>query len=248
MRMTDTTPDSSHTNAYRNIVILTLIWGSSFLLNGLALGAFTPLQITFLRLSFGALSITPILLITGQARRLNHVDWAWLVAFSLCGQVLPLLALAWSQQYLVSGLAAVIFSIIPLFVLLLAKPILNQRITKRKWTGFTIGFFGLLILIGPAALDSPGITLIAQLTLLSSCALYAFSTIMLKRMPQIPPLQITTISLALGAILSPLGIISAIKACQRVVISSTQISDLAPIGAILILGVILSGVGQHLEP
>lgn len=248
VRATETPRGSGNTGAYMNIAILTLIWGSTFLLNGLALDAFTPVQITSLRLLIGALSITPILLVPGQARRLNGVDWVWLLFFSLCGQVLPLLALAWSQQYVPSGVAAVFFSTIPLFVLLMARLILHEQITKRKWVGFLIGFLGLLVLIGPAALSGFGSALFAQCVLLGSCFLYACSTIMLRRMPLIPPVQITAISLILAALLlSPFGLRSALEAGTSAAITSTELSDLAPLGAVLALGMVLSGLGQTLR-
>ena len=247
-RPNDTAQGSGNAGAYSNIVFLTLIWGSTFLLTDMALDAFTPVQITSLRLLIGAFSLTPILLIPGQARRLNRVDWVWLFFFSLCGQALPLLALAWSQQYVPSGLAAIFFSTIPLFVLLLARVVLREEITRRKWIGFLIGFAGLLVLIGPAALRGLGSALFAQCVLLGSCFLYACSSIMLRRMPATPPVQVTAISLILAAlILSPLGLRSALETGTGVAISSTELSDLAPLGAVLALGMILSGLGQALR-
>lgn len=239
---------SNDLGAYTTLVILSLVWGSTFLLTDIALDAFSPVQITILRFTIGALAISPLLMTSGQWRPLKRIDWAWFASLGLFGHALPFWVIAWAQQFVPSSLAAIFLSTVPLFVLILARTVLKERVSIGKWIGFSIGFAGLVILIGPSALSGVGEHLLAQLGLLAACFLFACSSMILRRMPATPPIQTTTLALSISVLfLAPLGFIGAAQAVADLTASAGWTVRLLPLGSVLILGIVLSGIGQSVR-
>ena len=69
--------------------------------------------------------------------------------------------------------------------------------------GFVIGFCGVVVLIGAQAFDSTGETLetYGRLACLGAASCYAFSSILLRRLPAVDPIGLATILLVMGAVI-----------------------------------------------
>ena len=64
------------------------------------------------------------------------------------------MGLVWCEQYLSSGLAALLIAVIPVFVALFEAFLPNgEGLRTRGWIGIAIGFGGLVILVSPGLRD-----------------------------------------------------------------------------------------------
>lgn len=124
-------------------LVLCLIWGSTWIFIKLGLRDLPPLTFAGLRFLLAA-SILWIL-IFAQKRKLPATgrDW-WLLAWT-GGLAFSLnyALIFWGEQYIASGLAAVLQAMIPAFGMLFAHFYLpNERLTARKIAGVMTGIAG----------------------------------------------------------------------------------------------------------
>lgn len=220
------------------LVFLVVVWGSSFGLTSVALDGFTSIEVSFGRTAIAAIIVATIAILSGQGLPNTLQEWKWLSMLGIIGLALPVTALSWAQKSVESGVAAIFISSVPLFILLLARLILKEPVSKRKWTGFAIGFAGLVWLAGPAAIAQIGGSgqTLAQMTCVLAAVGYASGAIIIKLMPQIKPFRATAGTMIAGAVfLSPFGYSAAASA-----ITMPQLQ----LWALIALGVFPSGLGQ----
>ncbi|WP_219617991.1 DMT family transporter [Monaibacterium marinum] len=224
--------------SYAAIGLLTIVWGSAFALTTVALQGYGPMQVVTARAGLAALVLVSVAYISGQGlpRSLNH--WMWCALFGINSLALPFTLLTWAQLTIDSAVAAVLISSSPLFVLLLSKFILGTQVGPRKWLGFSIGFVGLGVLIGPGILRAVDAPLLPQLACLGTAFCYAMSAVLVRRMPELPPVQATAASqLSAAVVLVPFGAVGLV-------------SDLTlgtPLIALAVLGLVQTGGAQLLR-
>jgi drug/metabolite transporter (DMT)-like permease len=105
--------------------------------------------LTFAGVSFATATFWLLLIVKGLHKRLPR-DWSsWRVMIFL-GLTMMGVGFAfqyWGEQYVSSGLAAVLFATCPLFVLIFAHILIEEeKITRWKAIGLTISFIGLMMI------------------------------------------------------------------------------------------------------
>lgn len=128
-----------------SLILLSLVWGTSFILIKKSLIAFSAIQVACLRMSFSALAFVPLLL--WQWRR---VDWSklWiLLAVGLTGTALPAILFSTAQTQISSSLTGILNSLTPLFTLVFGLLFFRQVFSWSKVAGVLIGLAGASILI-----------------------------------------------------------------------------------------------------
>jgi drug/metabolite transporter (DMT)-like permease len=136
------------------VMLLTLafLWGSSFLFIEVALDDIEPTTMMALRLFFGATALVPVLMVQRGARRaVGDLRAAgrpiWVLG--IVNAAVPFTLIAWGQQYIDSGIAAIANASLPIFVVLLAirfRP--SERATGLRLAGLAAGFLGVAVLTG----------------------------------------------------------------------------------------------------
>jgi drug/metabolite transporter (DMT)-like permease len=84
--------------------------------------------------------------------------------------------IAWGAQYLSAGIASLLNSTIPLWVVLFMFLIFHNKITNLTKMGLALGFGGMIILIGPS-IGGQGLSLVGVASLLISSLLWALGSI-----------------------------------------------------------------------
>ena len=177
---------------YRWILLALLVfcWGSAFAFTKLALRGMTPEWVMALRLSFGGLLLIAILLFRNETLTARLRNWSWFAALGLVGNILPFFAISWGQQQIASSLAGILIGFVPLATLALAYFFVpEERITLPRFAGFGIGFGGLVVVIGPAALadvTGDGSKLMGELAVLAGAFCFACNNVMARRAPDMP--------------------------------------------------------------
>ncbi len=220
------------------IAALTVTWGSAFALTEVALSGFGPLAVVSGRATLAALVLVLAAVVSGQGlpKRADH--WLWCAVIGVTSLALPFTLLTWAQQHVESSVAAIFIATSPLFVLVLARLILGTTIGARRWVGFLVGFAGIAVLIGPSVAAVGTAPLVPQLALLGTAACYGLSAVLVRRMPDLPPVQATAASQLFAAmVLAPLG------AGQL----AAQIAPGPALAALAVLGLVQTGAAQLLR-
>lgn len=143
--------------ALGRLALLACIWGASFLLIKLALGAFTPAQVVLVRLAAGAAVLMGILALRRQRLPHGWAVWGHLGAMGVVANVMPFFLFAWAEQRITSGLAGVLNGTTPLFTLMIASLALpDEKLTRTRLAGFLVGFAGVVLVVGPWRLSEAG--------------------------------------------------------------------------------------------
>ncbi|HZD26558.1 MAG TPA: DMT family transporter [Alphaproteobacteria bacterium] len=169
------------------LATLGLCWGSNFLAIKVAVTEIPPATLTLGRLAIAA----AILLLVLKAKRVAWPSrprvWTHLAAVAVAGNALPYGLIAWSEVFVDSQLAAILIAATPLLTIILAHLTLaDEPLTARRLGGVSLGFAGVVVLIGVDALTGLGSDLLAQLGLLGAASSFAVSGIVARRMPATP--------------------------------------------------------------
>ncbi len=191
-----------------SLYALGLIWGASFLGVTVALEGFGPLTVAAMRIVLGAIVLVIIAYAMGVGLpkpSAEHGKRIWLhcFGFAVFTNALPFSLLSWAQLEVTSGFAGITMAVVPLFVLPLARIVLNEPMTVRRILGFCLGFAGVLVLIGPTALGGIGSTTenLARLACVSASLCYALGTMITRTTPSVPLISYSAGGLLLGAIM-----------------------------------------------
>ncbi len=131
------------------LAALAAIWGSSFMFITIALRDLAPSTLILLRMSSGAVALAIYVRLAGH-RWSELRPYAWpLALLGLINTAVPFFLIAWGQQYIDSGLAAIFNASAPLFTALFALPLdRTQRVTGLRLAGVVLGFAGVVLLVG----------------------------------------------------------------------------------------------------
>ena len=218
-----------------------LIWGTTWAAIRIGLEDVPPLTGVALRfgvasallLALAAVLRVPIASSRERALWVVHGVLSFTVSYSVT---------YWAEQWIPSGLAAVLFATFPLFVGLLAHLILPaERLTLLAVAGILLGFFGVATIFSEDlnALAGPGVVLAAGVMLLSPLAA-AMGNVAVKRWGS----GIHPVSLNAGGMLLTTGVVGgAALALER-----GRPLDFTPqaLGSILYLAVMGSAVAFSL--
>src|SRR5207302_4859380 len=134
------------------LLALSALWGASFMFIKVGVRELAPATLICFRLGLGMLTLLPVALVTVGARELRRQLRAAVVPLVLVGlfnSALPIAVLAWAEQRIDSGLAAVIQASAPLFTALLALRFSRGEVVSgSRLVGLLIGFGGVALLVG----------------------------------------------------------------------------------------------------
>ena len=194
------------------LLVLTVLWGSAFMLNELALSAFPPAVLVAGRILIAMAFICGYLLM-GDGK-LPPIGRAWLpmVVLAVFGNVLPFHLVAWAQQHIDSSMAGILLAVVPLFVLMLAHFLIpGGRLTRWRIVGFVIGFSGVIMIIGPDAIGgikSPA-ALGGAIATLGAALSYAVSAIYTRRLgPGDPVCRAAGVLIISGMLATPAALVA----------------------------------------
>ena len=164
------------------LVLLSLLWGGSFLCVGFAVQELPVLTIIALRVSLAALVLWGIALFSGHQLPRGRKTWQAFLALGLLNNVIPFGLIVFGQQTIGAGLAAILNATTPLWTVLIAALFLaDERFSKQKLFGVLLGLVGVIVMVGPDSLAGISRNLGAQLAVLGATLSYAFASVFGRR-------------------------------------------------------------------
>ncbi|MFC3416012.1 DMT family transporter [Algoriphagus hitonicola] len=179
------------------LIILALIWGSSFILIKRGLEVFSPGELGAYRIVAAATFLLPLSL--PRVKRLNSEQVQNLILVGLVGSFIPAFLFAKAQTQLSSSLTGVLNALTPLFVVVVGAIFFKSRITRRNALGLFIAFLGVVVLV--MVKEGSGFGGLSEINtyaffVLLACICYGFNLNLIKfRFVELKPVEITAISL-----------------------------------------------------
>jgi drug/metabolite transporter (DMT)-like permease len=131
-------------------VVLSGIWGASFLFIKVGDRAFAPLQVAFARCSLGALALLVMLAIRRERLPRGRETWTHLFLIAVLFNSVPFALFAWGETEVSSVVAGISNATTPLYVLLVSLVVLpDERPTRDRVLGLAVGFAGVVVVLGP---------------------------------------------------------------------------------------------------
>jgi drug/metabolite transporter (DMT)-like permease len=180
-------------------VALAAMWGSSFLFNRVLVQVLPPLTVVATRVGIAAVVLTLAAGALGQRLPRAGRAWGTFLVLGGIGTALPFYLISWGQQEVGSGLAGILMAGMPLATMLLAFLLAGELLSGRRVAGFVVGFAGIAVLLGPAALgELGGPAMLRQAAVIMGALCYAVTAVLTSRMVRTPPL-VSAASMMLGA-------------------------------------------------
>ncbi len=164
------------------LVLLALLWGSSYLFIKVAVAEIPPVTLIALRVLGAAFFLLVVLAARAQRLPRDARTWRMLLVQSFLNSIGAWTVLAWGQQFVDAGLASVLNSTSPIFVFIFATLVTrNEPLDIGRLAGAALGMLGVLLIVGTDVLRGLGDQVAGQIACLAGAALYAGAAIYGKR-------------------------------------------------------------------
>lgn len=201
-------PQTTPNNAQAALFMLAssaLIAGTTLLAKALgtdALGpALSPLQVSHARFVFAFLAVATVVLVLRPALPRPH--WRLHIARTSCGWIGVTLMFAASAQIPLADATAISF-LAPVFTLMLAIPLLGEKVGPVRWMAAAIALAGGLILTRPGG---SGVEL-GALIALGAAVVMGLEVIFIKRLSgREGPLPLLLVSNGIGVVISSVAVL-----------------------------------------
>jgi len=126
------------------LVVLSIIWGSSFILIKKSLEHFSPYQVGALRVLIAGIILMPVAV--SQYRLFPKKHLKWLILAALTGNFIPMFLFPIAETQVSSSIAGIINSMMPIFVIIVGSLIWKFETTRQQITGILVSFTGVCLL------------------------------------------------------------------------------------------------------
>ena len=159
------------------LLILSFVWGSSYILIKKALIGLSPLQVGSLR----TIISTVLLLAIGYSslKSIPKDKWKWILITGLVSFIPPFL-FAYAQTEIDSALAAILNSLTPLATLLIGVGFYRFKIDSKQISGVIIGLIGSVLLMYQGSVINPDQNLLYVFFIIFASVLYALQVNLFK--------------------------------------------------------------------
>ncbi len=217
------------------LILLALIWGTSFMLMRIAAPVIGPMLTTFGRASLGALAIYLYARHSGVQFNWRKNSKTYLV-IGLGNTAIPFSLFAWSALHVPSAYMATMNSLAPIFTAVFGFLMLGERLSWARISAFLLGLFGVAVLVGIGPVSVTPWVIGGVLAGMGAAVCYGFAATYTRMFAKdIPALATATGSqLAAALALLPFALPSLPQAIA--------VANLKVWVAVLVLGVVCTGI------
>jgi drug/metabolite transporter (DMT)-like permease len=214
---------------------LGFMWGSSYLFIKIAVNDFGTFTLVALRLAIGSALLWTVLRLAGQRLPRERRIYGHLLVMAFVNIAIPFLLITWAERNVESALAAVLTSLVPLFVVVLAPLFIHDEpLRVNGIIGLVVGFVGVVVLTS-RELSGTGSDLVSVIALVGSSVSYAAGAVYSRRNVRgVAPMVPAVLQVTFAAVIT--GLVALLFEQPW-----TARPDLSAIVAILWLGVLGSG-------
>ena len=181
--------------------LLCLVWGSTWLFIKVGYGGLGPFNVAAIRFFIAGAVFLPLARLVGAQWPQGARDWSVVVWVGVVLFALDYGLIYWGEQFLDSGLTAILFAILPLITIAFAHMYIpGDRITWRKLAGTLLAFLGVATLFGDHVRLDPSKSG-PMLAIVASAACAAAAGVVSKRHGQhLHPAALNAPAMLIGAV------------------------------------------------
>ena len=232
---------SENNKRWLYLAVLSIIWGSSFILIKKGLVGLNPFQLASLRMVFAAIAIG--IYSFNSLKKIPKKSWKWIIITAYFGTFFPVYLISYGQTEIESGLASIITTVTPINTLIIGIIFFSLSFSTKQIFGLFIGLLGSILLLYEAKENNSDTNIFYSFFVFMTTVGYAASVNLIKKyLTEIPP-DVVTAGIFLS--ISPPALLVLIFSD----FSSLDFYDTKVINSILfvfILGVISSATAQTL--
>ena len=131
--------------AWLYFIILSLIWGSAFILIKKSLLIFSPTQVALIRIVAGFITLSALAI--PSIKYPLKKDWIYISISGFMGSLLPAFLFAEAQTQVSSSTAGVLSALTPAFTVIISLVFFKGKVTSKNVVGLALGFLGAASLI-----------------------------------------------------------------------------------------------------
>ncbi len=189
-------PGAMNRQDWTILLLLSFIWGGSFLFIEIAVETVPPLTFVLLRVAIAAGALWLYLIARRQTLPLPRGAVSAFLILALLNNVLPFILFAWAQTTITAGLGSILNAMTPIWGVIVAHLwTRDEKITPGKAIGVLLGFGGVAVLIGVDLLGEIGTRVWAQLACLAATFCYALAGVYGRRFG---PMGISPVAVSTG--------------------------------------------------
>ncbi len=222
------------------LILLALIWGSSFILIKKGLLGLSPLQVGALRIIFAG---TFLLLIGFKSlTKIPSYKWKYVALTAMFGTFIPAFLFAIAQTQIDSTISSILNSLTPMNTLLIGVMAFGLQFKRSQIIGVITGLFGSALLILNGAINNPSQNYYYAILVIIASLCYATNVNLIKKyLADISPLSLSTGNFAV-MLLPAFLILYFTRISETIQLQITQTA----IFYIVILGIIGTGIANIL--
>lgn len=235
-------PDPNRSKAIVLLILLSLIWGTSFILMKRGLTVFSPGEVGSIRVIAAAIFLLPFAIV--RLKNLTGIHILKLLASGLMGIFFPAFLFATAQTQLDSSVSGILNSLTPICTLIIGVLLFKQPFRSRSLLGIVIGLIGTVILIFANYGGAVGGLNLFALLVIVACILYAMNLNFVKyKIADLPALTITSVSILL---ISPAALSYLLTFTDFLSKVTTHPQAIPALGYIILLGAMSTSVATIL--
>jgi drug/metabolite transporter (DMT)-like permease len=180
------------------LLILALIWGTSFILMKKGLVVFAPGEVASIRVTVAGLILLPLAVLRWKETRLTHLSKLFLSG--LMGVFIPAFLFTAAQKHIDSSVAGILNTLSPLWTMIMGAVVYKLVFSRASIIGILIGLAGtVLLMVSRSGGEVTGFNLYGLLIVLA-CGFYGLNLNYIKfNIADLGSLTITSLSVALVA-------------------------------------------------
>lgn len=162
--------------------VLCFVWGSTWLAIRISLESITPLVSAgyrFVLASVLILILVKIRKIKIQRDKISILLYLYMAFFSF---VIPFGLVYWAEQYVASGLAAILFGVYPFFVAIFSYLFIpSEKIGTNKIAGMILGFAGIIVIFSDDFSGNSSFFILGMIAIFVSAVIQSTVAVAIKK-------------------------------------------------------------------
>ena len=200
-------------NVYLVVVIQMLIAGGTHIVAKAVVRDIDAATLTFVRSIISTAGLGLFLALKGRRIAIERGDWGRLALLGLFGIPINQFFYLYGVNFSTAANGALLYATTPVFVLLLSRMMLNERITPKKTFGILLAFAGVAVVVFERGIDFSSEYTYGNFMILLAVIAWALFTIYGKPMIlKYGAMQTTSVAMILGMVMFlPVGIVASIQ-------------------------------------
>ncbi len=250
--MADTNRDGidMSTRAWGELVLLSVIWGGTFLSVAIALREIGPVTVVLHRVGWAAVLLWLVVAARGMKVPRGARVWGAFLVMGCLNNVIPFTLMSWGQLQIGTGLTAIFNAMTAVFAVLVAAMFLrDEPLSARKLGGILLGFLGVVVIKGIDRLGALDPEALGTYAVLAGALSYAFAGVWARRTLRGQPPEVAAAGMLTGSTVVMVPLVLATEGVPTLALSAPTwgaigyYSVLATAGAYLLYYRVLAMAG-----